>query len=151
MRRLVIASLGCMLLAQQVDPNVELVQVRQELQQLRAEIERLEDRIREISAGQVEVEEEVLPQLITPMSFLHYPEDVEGSRRGDIKTYLLKILVDVDGSVAEVETFRSPIREAMPAFERVAVGRTRKLLFEPGRVRGVPTPMWIHIGVHFKD
>jgi len=74
----------------------------------------------------------------------HYPEvarlaQVEG-------TVIVKVLVDVDGSIKAAEVIRS----VHPLLNRAALKAARLCTFEPGKQRQIKVPTWVAVPYRFK-
>lgn len=95
------------------------------------------------------------PQLIDRVSYMPVPAKAikKGHvKPGEIKTFLIRALVDENGDVIDVSIMRNPVKDLPDDYEmpEKAMKYVRKLKFEPGTKMGVKVKVWTPVGLHFK-
>lgn len=104
----------------------------------------------------VEIDDTVTqPVLQDTLKYLPVPTKAVRSgtvRPGEVKTFLVRALVDERGRVQEVEMVRNPMASYEDDYDMPdkAIKHAKKLRFAPAEKMGVRVSVWTHIGIHFK-
>lgn len=104
----------------------------------------------------VEMDETVTPPALDEtLRFLEVPPKAVKMgvvNSGEIKTFLVKALVNEKGRVEDAKIVRNPLTGIADDFgmEARALKTARKLKFQPGEKMGVKVKVWTTVGIHFK-
>ncbi|MCB1044244.1 MAG: protein kinase [Acidobacteria bacterium] len=104
----------------------------------------------------VEIDDTVTqPVLQDTLKYLSVPSKAVKNgavREGEVKTFLVKALVDERGRVTEVEMVRNPMANYEDDYDMPdkALKHASKLKFSPAEKMGVKVKVWTHVGIHFK-
>ncbi len=104
----------------------------------------------------VEIDDTVVqPVLQDTLKYLPVPTKAVKNgtvRKGEVKTFLVRALVDERGRVEDVEMVRNPMAKFEDDYDMPdkALKHASKLRFSPAEKLGVKVKVWTHVGIHFK-